>query len=60
MKKQPMTSPSPLQYDTYYHIYNRGTNGENIFLEDRNYEYFLGLYIKHIELVASVHFTATK
>ena len=26
-----MTSPSPLLYDTYYHIYNRGNNRENIF-----------------------------
>ncbi|MEM9776697.1 MAG: transposase, partial [Chloroflexota bacterium] len=36
----------------YYHIYNRGNNGENIFIEAKNYSYFLRLYIKHIELVA--------
>ena len=47
-----MTSPSPLLYKTYYHIYNRGTNGENIFNEERNYEHFLNLYEKHIEPVA--------
>ena len=47
-----MTSPSPLLYDTYYHIYNRGTNGENIFVQERNYEYFLKLYEKHIVPVA--------
>jgi putative transposase len=47
-----MTSPSPLLYDTYYHIYNRGTNRENIFIEERNYEYFLKLYEKHIEAIA--------
>lgn len=47
-----MTSPSPLLYDTYYHIYNRGTNGENIFVEERNYEYFLKLYEKHISPIA--------
>ncbi len=47
-----MPSPPPLLYDTYYHIYNRGTNRENIFREERNYEYFLKLYIKHIEPVA--------
>ncbi|MHB8779293.1 MAG: transposase [Anaerolineales bacterium] len=46
-----MTSPSPLLFDTYYHIYNRGVNGENIFIEERNYEYFLKLYEKHIEPV---------
>ena len=47
-----MTSPSPLRYDTYYHIYNRGTNCENIFIEERNYAYFLGLYAKYVEPVA--------
>jgi hypothetical protein len=43
-----MTSPSPLLYDTYYHIYNRGVNGENIFLEERNYDLFLRLFEKHL------------
>lgn len=36
----------------YYHIYNRGNNSENIFIEAKNYAYFLKLYIKHIEPVA--------
>jgi putative transposase len=43
---------SPLLFDTCYHIYNRGTNGGNIFIEERNYEYFLKLYEKHIAPVA--------
>lgn len=43
-----MTSPPPLLFDTYYHIYNRGVNGENIFVEERNYDLFLKLYEKHI------------
>jgi hypothetical protein len=47
-----MTSPSPLLYDTYYHIYNRGNNRENIFIQERNYEYFMRLYEKHISPVA--------
>ncbi len=47
-----MTSPSPLVYDTHYHIYNRGINRENIFIEQRNYEHFLNLYATHIEPVA--------
>ncbi len=47
-----MTSPSPLQPDTYYHVYNRGTNRENIFFEERNYAHFLKLYAHHIEPVA--------
>ncbi len=47
-----MTSPSPLLYDTYYHIYNRGNNRENIFIQERNYEYFLNLYFKYIAPIA--------
>ncbi len=47
-----MTSPSPLLYDTYYHIYNRGNNGENIFIQERNYEYFMNLYFKYIDPIA--------
>lgn len=47
-----MTSPSPLLYDTYYHIYNRGNNRENIFIQERNYEYFMRLYEKHIHPIA--------
>lgn len=43
-----MTSPSPLLYDSYYHIYNRGVNRENIFIEERNYDLFLKLLEKHL------------
>jgi REP element-mobilizing transposase RayT len=43
-----MSNPVPLQYDTMYHIYNRGNNGEDLFIEERNYDYFLQLYIRHI------------
>lgn len=46
-----MASPPPLQFDAIYHIYNRGNNRENIFIEDRNYPYFLQLYAKHLEHV---------
>lgn len=49
-----MTSPSPLLYNTYYHIYNRGVNGENIFFEERNYEHFMNLYSKYIEPVCDL------
>ncbi len=47
-----MTSPSPLLFDTYYHIYNRGNNRENIFIQERNYEHFLKLYFKYIDPIA--------
>jgi len=36
----------------YYHIYNRGNNGENIFIEENNYRSFLQLYDKYITLIA--------
>ncbi len=49
-----MASPPPLLYDTYYHIYNRGTNGENIFIEERNYAHFLNLYARHLEPVTDL------
>ncbi|GAB3971422.1 hypothetical protein GCM10028806_21460 [Spirosoma terrae] len=34
----------PLVEEQYYHIYNRGNNGDNIFYQDRNYTYFLQKY----------------
>jgi REP element-mobilizing transposase RayT len=35
----------PLIEGEYFHIYNRGVNGEDIFKEQRNYYYFLQQYI---------------
>nr|WP_321357373.1 hypothetical protein [uncultured Draconibacterium sp.] len=43
---------TPLEYGNFYHIYNRGINGCNLFRENENYEYFLHLYDKYISLVA--------
>ena len=48
-------SPGPLQPGVIYHIYNRGVNGETIFPEKRNYEYFINLYVKHIQPVADTY-----
>ena len=39
----------------YFHIYNRGNNGEDIFLEARNYAYFLKLYQKYICPIADTY-----
>ncbi|WP_346881774.1 transposase [uncultured Algibacter sp.] len=44
----------PLIEDQYYHIYNRGNNKENIFIEDKNYNYFLKLISKYLISVCSV------
>jgi putative transposase len=50
-----MTKTEPLQYSQYYHIYNRGNNGEALFREERNYPYFLKLYANYIEPVAETY-----
>ena len=46
------TNTDPLRPDTFYHIYNRGINRENIFKEDRNYRFFLDRYHKFITPIA--------
>jgi len=51
-ERETMQKITPLEYGQYYHIYNRGINGENIFIEERNYVYFLKLYAKYIEPIA--------
>jgi len=45
----------PLEYGRFYHIYNRGNNGENLFVQQRNFPYFLQLYAKHIQPVAETY-----
>ena len=47
-----MSKPIPLQTGKYYHIYNRGTNRENVFIEPRNYAHFLRLYVNYIAPIA--------
>lgn len=46
-------NPPLLHWGQYYHIYNRGVNRESIFIEERNYNYFLMLYAKHIYPIAN-------
>lgn len=45
----------PLEYNHFYHIYNRGINGCKLFPENENYEYFLHLYDKYISMVAETY-----
>lgn len=47
-----MPTITPLESGKFYHIYNRGNNGENLFITERNYSYFLNLYAAHIQPVA--------
>lgn len=34
--------------ESYYHIYNRGVNKRRIFLDDEDYNYFSGLFARHL------------
>lgn len=47
-----MEIKEPILHGNYYHIYNRGNNGIDIFLETENYYHFLRLYAKYIEPIA--------
>ena len=47
-----MYKSEPLTGGQYYHINNRGYNGEILFREERNYPYSLKLYAKYVEPVA--------
>jgi len=46
---------APLVPGMYFHIYNRGNNRENLFIEKRNYPYFLSLYTKYVEPIADIY-----
>jgi putative transposase len=50
-----MQKIEPLEYGNFYHIYNRGINSCNLYLENTNYEYFLRLYEDHISPVAHTY-----
>ena len=45
----------PLDPGTFYHVYNRGNNGQNIFFEKRNYALFLQKYAKYVSPVADTY-----
>lgn len=43
-----MARGKALQLGRYYHVFSRGDNRQNVFLEPRNYPYFLDLYARHV------------
>lgn len=47
-----MEIKEPILHGNYYHIYSRGNNGIDIFLETENYYHFLRLYSRYIEPIA--------
>jgi REP element-mobilizing transposase RayT len=46
-----MSHTIPLIAGEFYHLYNRGIDGADIFLEDRNVNHFLRLYREHLHPV---------
>ncbi|MCH8318248.1 MAG: hypothetical protein IIA88_07095 [Bacteroidetes bacterium] len=50
-----MKSLAPLEFSKFYHIYNRGNNKENIFLNDWNYAFFLKKFHEHISPIALIY-----
>jgi REP element-mobilizing transposase RayT len=44
-----------LEYGRFYHIYNRGNGGENVFREERNYAFFMTQYAKYVEPAAETY-----
>ncbi|MEI3788065.1 MULTISPECIES: transposase [unclassified Chryseobacterium] len=46
---------TPIEADRFYHIYNRGINGENIFKSDRNYLFFLNKMSEFLVPVCDVY-----
>lgn len=47
--------PIPLEKGNYYHIYNRGNNGNDVFFDSANYLHFLKLYAKYIAPIAETY-----
>jgi REP element-mobilizing transposase RayT len=44
-----------LRPSTFYHVYNRGINGENLFKSEKNYAQFLKKYAHHVAPVADTY-----
>lgn len=45
----------PIEADKFYHIYNRGVNGEIIFKSDRNYSFFLNKTKEYLLPVCDIY-----
>jgi len=49
------TTVTPLLPGNWYHIYNRGINGETLYHTEANYQYFLDLLAKYVFCTAKVY-----
>jgi len=50
-----MAQHKALRHGQIYHIYNRGVNREDLFKEERNYDHFLNLLLRHVHPVADIY-----
>lgn len=46
---------TPIETDYFYHIYNRGINGEVIFKTERNYQFFLNKLKENLLIVCDIY-----
>jgi REP element-mobilizing transposase RayT len=47
--------PIPLENGNYYHIYNRGNNGIDVFFDSESYYHFLRLFDRYISPIAETY-----
>lgn len=50
-----MNINAQLEPGRFYHIYNRGINGETIFKQEKNYQFFLAKYLLYIAPVVDTY-----
>jgi putative transposase len=50
-----MQKIEPIEYGYYYHIYNKGIDGMDLFRSDDNYSCFMELYFKYTEQVVDTY-----
>lgn len=50
-----MRKATPITYGDYFHIYNRGIDGCDLFRSTANYEHFLSLYEEYMMPVAETY-----
>jgi putative transposase len=48
-------NPIPFEEGRFYHIFNRGNNKENLFIEEKNYSYFLQKLRQHILPICNLY-----
>jgi len=55
MNRHTSQESQPLKFGKFFHIYNCGINGCNLFNEEENYHYFLHLYDKYISAIVDTY-----